>query len=112
MPIAYWQYAIGPKNVCDPEPHNLTEVWTQIKKKRRPREREERYPDFRWVSPCGPETNFIKVDLVPIVWQKIEVIDGIQSIVDTSGTFTIKFQKWFLKKKHLHVLLRASYLQI
>ena len=24
-----------PKHLCDPEPHNLREVWTQLQKKRR-----------------------------------------------------------------------------
>ena len=27
---------------------------------------EGRYDEYRWVSPCGPETNLIRVDLVPI----------------------------------------------
>ena len=56
------------------------------------REREARYDEFRWVSPCGPETNFIKIDLLPIVWHKFEEVDGQRYVVDTSGTFKQLFQ--------------------
>ena len=30
------------------------------------REKEERHDGYRWISPCGVESNFIKVDLVPV----------------------------------------------
>ena len=30
------------------------------------RETEERHDGYRWISPCGVESNFIKVDLVPV----------------------------------------------
>jgi len=26
------RFEISPKNFCDQEPHNVTEVWTQLKK--------------------------------------------------------------------------------
>ena len=60
------------------------------------RERESRYPPYRWVSPCGPETNYIEVDLLPIVWHKFERdAEGRLLLVDTSDTFRLPFQLGF-----------------
>ena len=53
----------------------------------------DRYERFRWVSPCGPETNFIEVDSVPIIWQFMaENEEGFLELEDSSKTFKIPFQ--------------------
>ena len=53
----------------------------------------DRYEKFRWVSPCGPETNFIEVDSVPIIWQYMaKNKNDVYELEDSSKTFKIPFQ--------------------
>ena len=48
------------------------------------REKEEMYEAYRWISKCGVETNYVRVDLVPIVFSQLT--DNGTMLVDATGT--------------------------
>ncbi|CAG5097926.1 Oidioi.mRNA.OKI2018_I69.XSR.g15293.t1.cds [Oikopleura dioica] len=47
------------------------------------REKEARHEGFNWISPCGHESNFIQVDLLPVIFDKI---DTKNHLIDSRNT--------------------------